>query len=136
MNSLLEYVKHYLQDGRSRKLIDIVTAVHAMGWQSSPSSRYIHIYHELREHPELFERVTWGHYRLKKNRPARVTSLSPDERRDLIEDILRKHPKQTPTQVWRGLQALGITITYKATAHLLKSDMFTKDEFSRYSVEK
>jgi hypothetical protein len=130
---LLDYVIRCLQDGKSKRLRDIVSIVHDMGWKSSITSKYIHVYHELREHPELFKRVSRGHYRLKSK--VKIRPLSGDQRINVVEDLLKEHPKQTVTQVWRAVQALGFTITYKSVQGILKSDLFTKDEFSRYSLD-
>lgn len=135
MTTLVEYLTHYLQDGVPRKLIHIVHAVKALGWDASVSSQYIGVYQCIRNHPELFERVSMGEYRLVTN-THNTLCLDQDQLREVVSDLLKKKSKRTVAQVWRALQDKGIIIGYSATQYLLQADMFTKDGYSRYSNEK
>lgn len=131
---LLAYIKEYLSDGKPKKLINIVDDVHSMGWKSSPSSRYIHFYHELREHPELFKRVAPGYYQLNKN--VKCVKFDRDDVLEFISNILKRKPNQSVAQIWRSLQTRGVAISYKATYQKLQSDLFVKVGFGRYSLQK
>jgi hypothetical protein len=134
MKTTLEFISHYLQDGKPRKLIHIVNAVRALGWEPSISAQYIGVYQCLWNHPELFKRVSVGTYRMLSSTSSPL-ALDQDQIRELIFDILKKKKKQSVAQVWRALLQHKIIVTYNATQHLLQSDMFTKDEYSRYSNE-
>ncbi len=135
MTTLVEYLTHYLQDGTPRKLIHIVNAAKALGWNPSVSSQYIGVYQCMRNRPDLFERVSVGEYRMITN-TQNTLCLDQDQLREVIFDLLKKKSKRTVAQVWRALQDKGLVVGYSATQYLLQADMFTKDGYSRYSNEK
>jgi len=130
----VDYISQVLADGKPAKLIDIVQAVQAAGWKSSLSSKYINVYHELREHPQLFERVNKGYYRLKRaavfNKP-----VDRDDLKDTIIAIARRRPLLTATQIWRTLQRKGIFITYRDVYYILKTDkLVVKNNKLQYRI--
>jgi hypothetical protein len=135
MKTLLDHIVIYMADGSVKKLSHIVEGVHNMGWKSSPSSRYIHSYHELREHPEMFERVGYGLYRLINSKKPKHP-LDMEEIREQISGILQKRGSMSTVQLWKNLTAQGVRITYKQVSHALKYGDFEKCNKSEYVFTK
>jgi len=135
MKTLIEYITHYLQDGKPRRLVHIAYAVKSMGWEAGISNQYMGVYQCLHNHPELFKKVGPAMYQLLVDTTGKL-DLDQDQIREVIVDFLKKRPKQTASQIWYRLQAYGVAITYNATQYLLQSDMFKKDGYLRYSNEK
>lgn len=135
MKRLIDYMIHYMQDGQPRRLIHIAQAVKAMGWEAGLSNQYHGVYMTLRNNPNIFKRVSDGTYVMTKDINSKL-DLDTDQIREVIFDMLKKHPKQTVAQVWKQLMSQNIPMTYAATHYLLQSDLFTSDAFCRYSNDK
>ena len=134
MRTLLDHIIFYMKDGQPHRLSEIVNAVHEMGWRSSPSSRYIASYHELREHPSMFERVGHGAYRLVKIDKSAIPDM--EDVREAIYSLMKKRGSMTPSQIWKALVSQGIIITYKQTFQALKGGFFEKKNQREYVATK
>lgn len=88
-------------NGMSLKYIQ--QALLAAGWNPAESSKYINVYHTLRNNQHMFERIGFGIYKVNEQ-PA----LKPDDSyEDLIISVMSNRASRA-CEIWRKLQIKNI----------------------------
>lgn len=126
--TVLDLTKKVLTGKTSMRLNDIVAGVRS-SVKGTDSSRYIGVYHALREYPQFFERTGYGLYRMR-SKELKSSTTDHETIKSVMVQVLGKK-KMTSTQVWRGLQKEGIYPTFRAvSSYLIGDDRFDHDEAS------
>lgn len=125
--TVLDLTKKVLSGKPQMRLNDIVAKVRSSGIKGTDSSRYIAIYHTLREYPQFFERTDWGMYRMR-NKELKSSTNDHETIKEVMTQVLAGKTMNA-TQVWRSLQKEGIYASYRAiSGYLIHDDRFDRDE--------